>query len=129
MVEPSQVVASGAQTANGTSSVILMTTNSMLGALIDTTAGSSISHLSMWAQGSNDQNTWFDAVATWTLKSAAAYAEETARTNVRNIINDKTTTTAETFAALYSHFPWKYARLRWYGTFTSVTFSAWLSSK
>lgn len=128
MVQP-KLVASGAQTANGTSSTLLCTLNSMLVASIDATAGTSVSHFSLWLTGSHDEVTWWPAPADIIVDEAESYTQVAARTNARNVVNDMTSFAALKTNGYYKHFPYKFARLRWYGTFTSITFSGWLSSK
>jgi len=122
-------IVSGAQTASGMSSAVTMTTNSMLVAAVNATAGSSVSHFSIWVVGSPDGTTYFDCLCDQILPGASTYAEGTERTNKRNLINDMTSFAATTVCGVIKHFPFKYAKLKWNGTFTSITFDGWLTNK
>lgn len=87
---------------------------SMVAVSVDVTAASgTITGFDLWLQGANDPTdaTGFDVPADQALKSApGSGAAGTVAVNVRDIVDGKTTTTAERFYALYRHFPFKYMR-------------------
>jgi hypothetical protein len=100
----------------------------MLAVEVDLTTGSgTITRFDLWLEGSDDGNETDapDLLFDWSVKDSNAGTEETERVTKRNIINNKTTTTAERHSALYRHVPWTYVRARWAltGTSPSLTFS------
>ena len=122
-----EFLASQAVTASSNSPAHELSTVTMLMVGVDVTAGSGTPTLDMWLQGSDDGGTtWYDLVADQVLKSAAAAASNSVSTNVRDIIDGKTTTTAEKFVAIYKHVPTDRVRLNWImsGGSPSLTLSA-----
>ncbi len=101
---------------------------------VDITAGAGTGlAFSVWLQGSNDGGTtWFDIPYDQKANTpAAGTADVTASTNKRNIVDAKSTTSAEKFQAVYKHLAFQMVRLAWAitGTTPSFTFSAFLSGK
>lgn len=102
--------------ADGVSSWIATPTLSMAALLASVESGSgTISGFDLWLQykASKDDAVAYDVVLDQALKSADAAASDTVRTNVRDLIDAKTTTTAETFFGLIGSLPAGFVRLKW----------------
>lgn len=124
----------GTITANGNSGGwIDLPTTTMLALLVNVLAGSgTIAGLDMWLEASPDGLAGpFECVADQVLKSSAAAAANTVTTNVRDVIDAKTTTTAEKFQATYKHLPDAKYRVAWAlsGTTPSFPIQIWIQGK
>lgn len=125
-----ELVASGAQTASGTSAKFQVPSAGDLFVGVDVTTGSSITTFDAWLQASDDGGTtWYDYPADLVLKSTTSGTGNTVTANARDIVDNKTTTTAEQFCGVYKRIAADYVRLRWALTGTSVTFSASMVAK
>lgn len=123
---------SAAQTGSSQGASKPIPTITMAAVLLDITAGSgTITDFTAWLQGSDDEEDWFDIVADQVMNSTAVAAGGTVTTNDRDIVDGKSTTTAEKFMAVYKHLPFKYVRFAWAlaGTTPSLTFDAVLIGK
>ncbi|MEN6526374.1 MAG: hypothetical protein ABFD65_07800 [Candidatus Polarisedimenticolia bacterium] len=86
---------------------------SMIAVGVDITAASGTLTLDLWLQGTNDPTdaTGFDVPADQVVKSAPGSGTAgTVAINTRDVVDAKTTTTAERFYGLYRHFPFNYVR-------------------
>jgi len=120
---------SGPVTASGSGAWIPVQAGTMVAIALEVTAGSGSPTFDAWCQGSysDADATGFDVPADIVQKDAAgAAAENAATTNKRDIVDNKTTTTAERWIAIYKHFPFQYIRVRHAisGAAASITYSA-----
>ena len=120
---------SNAQTASGAGAWQPVPTGSQLGVMVDVTAASGTVVFDCWLQGTNDSAdaNGFDIPADQVLlDSGGAAATGTLTGPIRDLIDNKTTTTAVRAVGVYKVFPFKYARVRWTltGSTPSVTFTA-----
>jgi len=121
-----ELAASAARTATGNSAAFeINTTRLMLG--VDVTAASGTSpQLDLWLQGSDDGGTtWYDLVCDQVLKTAGSAAVSgTVALNVRDVVDAKVSTAAESFMGLYSDLATDTVRVRWVisGATPSFTF-------
>jgi hypothetical protein len=124
-----EMVASAAQTASGNSAAFEIPTanNVMIG--VDTTAGNTVTAFDLWAQVSDDGGTtWYDYPADAVLKVGAT-TPGTAATNQRDIVDGKSTATAEQFIAIFRNIASDRIRVKWTFTGTSITFSVSMVAK
>ena len=120
---------SGPVTASGSGAWIPVQALTMIAVALEVTAGSGSPTFDAWCQGANSSSdtVGFDVPADLVQKDAAgAAAENAATTNKRDIVDNKTTTTAERWIAIYKHFPFQYIRVRHAisGAAASITYSA-----
>lgn len=111
-----ELVASAAQTATGNSGTFHYSTSTSLMVGVDITAvAGTTEQLDLWIQASDDYGTtWYDLPADYVLKAAPASATAgTVATAMRDIVDAKTTTTAEQFVAIYKSIPTDTIRVRW----------------
>ncbi len=123
---PLTFLPASAQTAGAAGTWVPVPTGTMLAAMLDVTAASGPLNFSAWLQGTNDplDAEGFDVPADLALQHATGgTTANAARANVRDIVPAKTDTAAARYSAIYKHWPWKYARVRWSLT-GSVTFAA-----
>lgn len=105
-------------------------TLTMADVVLDITAKTGAGALDIWLEGSHDgQTKAYEITADHVLKSSGVGAAETVSTDQRDIVDGKTTTTAERFFALYKHLPTPWVRLNWSLASGDVTMSASLSGK
>ena len=125
-----ELLASTALNSNGNSSSFTLSTVRELMVGVDVTAGSGTSPtLDLWLQGSDDGGTtWYDLVADQVLPTADAAASGTVTTSARDIVDNKTTTTAESFVAVYKSIPTDRIRLKWKIGGTSPEFTLSVSA-
>ena len=97
------------------------------------TATGTITDLTMWLQGRDlaGDKEWADLLADQVLKTTDAAAGGTPGANLRDIVDGKSTTTAEIFAAIYKHLPCEEVRLKWKlsGTTPSIPVRVTFSGK
>lgn len=125
-----ELVASSAQTASGVSAKFQIPSAADVMVGVDITAGTSITTFDVWLQASDDGGTtWFDYPADLVLKSTTSGTANSATANTRDIVDNKTTTTAEQFVGVFKRIAADWVRLRWALTGTSVTFSASMVAK
>lgn len=122
------IVALAAFTGAGNSLDVDVTTGTMMAIEVDITTGSgTITDFDLWMEGSNDDGlTWFRLLA------STIDANGTDVTTPRsNIVNNKATTTAERYGAVYPYVPTRKVRARWTltGTSPSLTFAVYLGVK
>jgi len=120
---------SGPVTASGSGAWIPVQAGTMVAIALEVTAGSGSPTFDAWCQGSysDADATGFDVPADIVQKDAAgAAAENAATTNKRDIVDNKTTTTAERWIAIYKHFPLPFIRARHSlsGAAASITYSS-----
>lgn len=100
---------------------------------VDVTAVEGTSpQLDLWLEGSTDGGTtWFELVADQVLKSSGVAAGNSPATNVRDIVDAKTTTTPEKFLGLFKHLACDVVRVHWAisGTSPGFTFAVDLVGK
>ncbi len=126
------LVPAAAYTTSGVGLSLSMLTASMLAISVPITAGSGTVALDLWLEGSNDGGaTWFELPADLILKSSGAAAGNAVTANARDVVDNKTSTTAENFVAIYKHVPFDLVRPRWIltGTTPSLTFSVGANAK
>lgn len=120
------------QAATGNGAWIPVTTGTQLAVQWDVTAGTSITRFDGWIQGTNDStdSTGYDVPCDLVMQSdPATAATPTITANQRNIVNNKSTTTAVRAVGIVKAYPWKYVRARWVLTGTNVTFSVTAGAK
>lgn len=120
---------SGPVTASGSGGWIPVQAGTMVAVALEVTAGSGTPTFDAWCQGaaSDADATGYDVPADLVQKDAAgAAAENAATTNKRDIVDNKTSTTAERWIAIYKHFPFPFIRVRHAltGGTPSITYSA-----
>lgn len=122
------LVALAAFTGAGNSVDVDVLTGTMAAVEVDITAGSgTITDCDVWMEGSVDGGaTWFRLLAN--VIDANGTDVVTARSNV---VNNKATTTAERYGAIYNYLPCDKVRARWTltGTTPSLTFAVYLGVK
>jgi hypothetical protein len=126
--------ASAAQTASANSTCISVASIEQAQVVVTVSAVSGTSpQLDLWLESCQDSagSSAVELVAATVLKSSAVAAANSVSTNVRDIVDAKTSTTAESFTAMYERLPAKYVRVRWAisGTTPSFTFSVYLNGK
>jgi hypothetical protein len=122
-----EMVASAAFTASSNSASFSISTAVNLFVGVDITAASGTPVLDLWLQGSDDGGTtWYDYPCDVQLKTSLTASEGTTSANVRSIVDNKTSTTAEQFMCEYKAVATDKIRLKWIisGTTPSFTFSA-----
>ena len=129
-----EILESGEQNASGNSGAVNLKTATMAMLTVNVSSVSGTSpQLDVWLQGSDDGGTtWYDLVADQALQTKSDDAAGgTVRTNVRDVVDAKTSTDAERFMAIYKHLPTDKVRLRWKisGTSPAFTFGARLVVK
>jgi len=133
MAERIELQASVQQNASGNSGQFSIPTmvQAILG--VDVTAGSgTISDFDVWLEGSDDGGTtWYELPCDLVMKSSGTGTANTVAANQRNVVDSKTSTTAEKFVGIYKALPADVVRLRWIltGTTPTMTFSASLVGK
>lgn len=129
---PLTLVASAQQTASGNGAWQPATTVSQLVVVYDITAGTTVTAFDGWIQGTNENtdSTGYDVACDQVWQSTpTSTASPTINANKRDIVDGKTTTTAERFVCVVKNFPWKYVRAKWLFTGTNITFSVTAGSK
>jgi hypothetical protein len=127
-----ELIASTAIVANGNTNAFALDTDSTLAIGVDITAGSGTVAFDLWLQVSDDGGTtWYDMPADLVLKSANSASAGTVAANSRDIVDGKTTTTAEQFIGIYKSLASDRFRLKWIltGSSPSLTLSASAMSK
>lgn len=127
-----ELAPSQARTASGATDWFVAETITMAMVGIDITAASGTIAFDLWLEGTDDDGTTsYELVADQVLQTNGAAASATVNTNVRDIVDNKTTTAAAKFSAIYKHLPTGKVRLAWLltGTTPSVTFSGSLHGK
>ena len=126
-----ELVSTGAVTGSGQTGYFPVPTLTMAHLEVGITAASGTIALSVWLEVSSDKVNWYEMPLDFALKSTGDAAGGSVRAACRNVVDAKTTTTAETFLAVIKHLPAGYVRLRWTltGTTPSVTFGAVLCGK
>ena len=127
-----ELQASALQNASGNTAAYAVPTKTQLLIGIDVTAAAGTPVFDLWLQGSDDfGTTWYDLVADVALLTANDAAGGTVRTGVRDVIDNKTTTTAVQAVAIYKNLPTDKVRLKWIltGASASMTFSASMVAK
>jgi len=78
------------------------------------TATGTITDLTIWLQGRDlsGDGEWVDLLADQVLKTVNAAVGGTPGANLRDIVDGKSTTTAESFVAIYKHLPCEEIRIR-----------------
>lgn len=123
--EKIELVPLGPQTASGAGAWIPVETALTMIVGVDVTAGSSVTSFDAYLEVSDDGGTTvYEMPVDLALKySGAAGAGSTIGTNRRNIVDNKTTTTAEKFIGVYKQLAADRVRLAWKFVGTSITFS------
>ncbi len=124
---PVTFLPASAQTAGAAGTWVPVPTATMLAAMVDVSAGSGSPVFSAWLQGTNDplDAEGFDVPADLALAHATGGgAAASTRANARDIVPAKSDTAAARYTAIYKHWPWKYARVRWSLSGGSLTFAA-----
>jgi hypothetical protein len=131
MAERIELVASATQTASGNSAAFSVPTAVMAMLGIDITAGSTVTKLDIYLEGSDDGGTtWYELPCDVVMKTSAVDADNAATSAPqRDVVKDKASTAAEKFTGIYRQLPADYVRLRWIFTGTSFTMSASLVVK
>lgn len=123
---------SAQQTASGNGAWQPAPTVTQLVVVYDITAGTTVTAFDAWIQGTNDStdSTGYDVAcdATW-QSTPTSTTSPTINANKRDIVDGKTTTTAERFVCVVKNYPWKYVRAKWLFTGTNITFSVTAGSK
>lgn len=125
--------ASAQQTASGNGAWQAIKTGSMVQVTVDVTAGSSITRFDAFVQSTDAPDT--DSTGTDVpcdmvmMSDPATAATPTVAANQRNIVNNKSTTTAQRFVGVIKHFPGGNIRARWILNGTNVTFSVVAETK
>ena len=128
-VQRTELLPSAAQTASAASSGQQLSTIQQAIVGVDITAGSgTITDFDLWLECSDDGGTtWYRLVADHVvIDSTGADSQDQV-----NIVDNKTTTAAERYLAVYQVLPSDYVRVRWTltGTTPSLTFSVSLVGK
>lgn len=125
------LLSSAQQTASGNGAWIQVSTSDQLVVVVDFTAGTTVTALDLWIQGTNDSTdtTGFDVTCDQRFVSAPTSTTSPTVAAQRDIIDNKSTTTAERFVCLVRNFPFKYARAKWLFTGTNFTLSVTAGSK
>lgn len=123
--------ASGAVTSDGQGSSKKIDTISMGMVEVDISAASGTIVLDIYLEGSSDGNNWYELPADQVLKKSGVAAAVSVTTNVRDIVDNKTTTAAEKFVAIYGRLPAGYVRISHTlsGSTPSVTYSSAIVGK
>ena len=130
MAERIELVASAVQTASGNSAAFKVDTikEAMVG--VDITAGTTVTALDIYLEGSDDGGTtWYELPCDVAMQTSGTATDNAARTNERDIVKSKASTTAEKFIGIYRNLAADYVRLRWIFTGTNFTMSASLVGK
>jgi hypothetical protein len=121
-----EIFASQAVTTSGNTTPVDAATLTMLMIGVDITAGSGTVVLDVFLEVSDDGGTtWYECPADQVLLSSGLAGENTVVTDHRSIVDNKTTTAAAKYLAVYKHLPGDVFRVRWIltGTTPSVTMS------
>ncbi len=128
-----QLLDSAALTADGTTDYFKIPTATMGELHVEVVSGAgTISAFDLWAQSQAEAGASpVDMLWDRAVKTADAAAEGSARTNVRDVVDGKTTTTAEQFWAKIDALAATRLRLKWKlsGTAPTLTLNAWLVVK
>ena len=126
-----ELLAATAQTASGNTAAFQIPTLTMAQLEVAVSAASGTPTFDLWLEVSSDGKTWYEMPFDFALKSTGVAAEDTCRAAGRDVVNGKTTTSAENFLGIYKHLPAGWVRARWTisGTSASVTFGAVLAGK
>lgn len=119
---------SGAQTGSSAGTWQAVPTGSQVAVMVDVTAASGTIAFDLWSQGANDSsdpNGWDVPADLVLLDSGGASATGTLTGPIRDIIDNRTSTSTIRATALYKVWPYKYIRSRWTltGSTPSVTFA------
>ena len=126
------MVASTAFIASANSAAFSVPTGEQLMIGVDITAASGTPVLDLWLQASDDGGTtWYDLPHDIAMQSSSTATENAPTTLVRSIIDNRTSTSAAQFVAIYKSLPSDRIRLKWIisGTTPSFTFSASMVTK
>lgn len=104
---------------------------SMADVVVDVSAATTTLALDVWLEGYDQlSQTAYAIPADVVMKHTTAAAGNAATTDARDIVDNKTTTTAERFVARYKHLPASRVRLNWsFSGSGDVTMSAGLNGK
>ena len=126
-----ELIASATQTASGNGAWIPVQTLTMLQVEVDITAATSITTFDLWLQGSavGGADEGYDLPCDRQLTTLATAAGNAPVADLRDIVQNKTTSTAQRDIGIFKHVPAKYVRVKWILSGTDVTFSVKGSGK
>ena len=126
-----ELIAANSVTGDGQGGWMPISTIIMAEVAVDITAASGTIALDVWLEVSSDKIKAYEMPADRVLKSSGVAAANASTAGVRDIVDNKTTTTLEKFLAVYQQLPAAYARIAWTlsGTTPVVSFTATLTGK